>query len=276
MSEHIRRLVQLQEIAFEIKEIRDLAARAPERLAALDDAFCRKVEEIGAARLTHEALVAERHRLVRQREETLLRQQQAQQKLMQVSNQREYSAVLNEIDSTKSAIGAIDDKVTEIDLQLEELSGPAAEADERIAAARTEHDAEKARMEADAARSGDRLRELEQRRETLKVGIPRDFIARFDTIFHARGGVAVARIVGNACSACHVRLRPQIINLVRRGEELSFCESCRRILYFAETEGDGGGAPGPAAPGAAGDAAGESGSDAAGRQPGPGLTPAGA
>ncbi|MCU0224472.1 MAG: C4-type zinc ribbon domain-containing protein [Acidobacteria bacterium] len=267
MSEHIRRLVQLQEIAFEIKEIRDLGARTPERLAALDDAFRQKVEEIGSARLTHEALVAERQRLVRQREETLLRQQQAQQKLMQVSNQREYSAVLNEIDSTKSAIAVFDDKTAEIDLQLEELSGPAAEADERIATSRAEHDAEKARMEADAARSGERLAELEAQRELLKVGIPRDFIARFETIFNARGGVAVARIVSNACGACHVRLRPQIINLVRRGEDLSFCESCRRILYFADSEGEPGGrgAPAPDAP-----------ADAAGKQPGQGLTPAGA
>ena len=267
MSENIRRLVQLQEIAFEIKEIRDLGARTPERLAALDDAFRQKVEEIGAARLTHEALVAERQRLVRQREETQLRQQQAQQKLMQVSNTREYSAALNEIDSNKSALAGIEDKLVEIDLQLEELSGPAAEADERIAAAQAEHDAEKARMEQDAARSGERLAKLEAEREQLKVGIPRDFIARFDTIFNARGGVAVARIVSNACGACHVRLRPQIINLVKRGEELSYCESCRRILYFAETEGEAGhpAAPAPDAPG-----------DAAGKQPGQGLTPAGA
>ena len=112
-----------------------------------------------------------------------------------------------------------------------------------------------------------RLAELEAQRELLKVGIPRDFIARFDTIFNARGGVAVARIVSNACGACHVRLRPQIINLVRRGEDLSFCESCRRILYFADSEGEpgGAGAPAPGAP-----------ADAAGKQPGQGLTPAGA
>ncbi|MCU0254640.1 MAG: C4-type zinc ribbon domain-containing protein [Acidobacteria bacterium] len=268
MSDQIRGLVELQKIAFEIKEIRDLQARTPERLAALEDAFRQKVEEIGSARLTHEALTAERQRLVRQREETLQRQQQAQQKLMQVSNTREYSAALNEIDSNKSAVAAIDDKVAEIDLQLEELSGPAAEADERIAAARLEHDAEKGRMETEAASSSDRLRELEAQREQIKVGIPRDFVARFDTIFNARGGVAVARIVGNACGACHVRLRPQIINLVKRGEDLSFCESCRRILYIAETEGgEGGGADAPT-PGAA--------RDAAGKQPGQGLTPAGA
>jgi len=92
-------------------------------------------------------------------------------------------------------------------------------------------------------------------------------VSRFDTIFNARGGVAVARIIANACGACHVRLRPQIINLVKRGEDLSYCESCRRILYFAETEGETG-HPAASEPGAP--------SEAAGKQPGQGLTPAGA
>ena len=34
------------------------------------------------------------------------------------------------------------------------------------------------------------------------------------------------------CTACHVRLRPQMANDVRRGERLVQCESCTRILYI--------------------------------------------
>lgn len=236
MNENIRRLVQMQEIAFEMKEIRDREARAPERLSLLEESYRQKVEEIGSARLTHEALVAERQRLVHQREEMETRKQQAQQKLMQVSNPREYSAVLNEIDAAKGQIASTEEKLLEIDTQLEELAGPAAEADERIAAVRASHDAERQEMEAARSQDGIRLRELDSRREALKAVLPRDFLARFDTIFAARGGVAVARIEGNACGACHVRLRPQIITNVRRGDDLSYCESCRRILYIGDAE----------------------------------------
>ena len=39
-----------------------------------------------------------------------------------------------------------------------------------------------------------------------------------------------------ACGACHVQLRPQVINLCRRGEDLIACDSCRRILFIPERE----------------------------------------
>ena len=38
------------------------------------------------------------------------------------------------------------------------------------------------------------------------------------------------------CTVCHVRMRPQMFNEVRRGETLVQCESCLRILYFVPQE----------------------------------------
>jgi predicted nucleic acid-binding Zn-ribbon protein len=34
------------------------------------------------------------------------------------------------------------------------------------------------------------------------------------------------------CTQCHVRLRPQVFNDVRRNDGLIQCESCSRILYY--------------------------------------------
>jgi hypothetical protein len=39
---------------------------------------------------------------------------------------------------------------------------------------------------------------------------------------------------------CHVRLRPQVFNEVRRNEALIQCDSCLRILYFAPAAENGG------------------------------------
>ena len=44
------------------------------------------------------------------------------------------------------------------------------------------------------------------------------------------------------CTICHVRLRPQVFNNVRRNDSIIQCDSCQRILYFAQPEG----APAPA------------------------------
>jgi predicted nucleic acid-binding Zn-ribbon protein len=44
--------------------------------------------------------------------------------------------------------------------------------------------------------------------------------------------VAVAEARDGLCTICHVRLRPQVFNEVRKNESIIQCDSCRRILYF--------------------------------------------
>ena len=37
---------------------------------------------------------------------------------------------------------------------------------------------------------------------------------------------------GRLCSVCHVRLRPQVFQLVRQNDTIIQCDSCQRILYY--------------------------------------------
>jgi predicted nucleic acid-binding Zn-ribbon protein len=39
-------------------------------------------------------------------------------------------------------------------------------------------------------------------------------------------------MVGETCTACHVRLRPHVAQMVRRNDGIVPCDSCQRILYF--------------------------------------------
>ena len=38
------------------------------------------------------------------------------------------------------------------------------------------------------------------------------------------------------CSACNYRVRPQVVVEIRNGDTLVQCDSCKRILFFAEEE----------------------------------------
>ena len=54
----------------------------------------------------------------------------------------------------------------------------------------------------------------------------------FERIAHGRKGLAMAEAREGLCTVCHVRLRPQIFNEVRRNDGIIQCDSCTRILYF--------------------------------------------
>ena len=46
------------------------------------------------------------------------------------------------------------------------------------------------------------------------------------------GTTVVAEAVNGRCSACQIVLRPQFLQDLRKGEQLMFCESCGRFLYY--------------------------------------------
>ncbi len=57
-------------------------------------------------------------------------------------------------------------------------------------------------------------------------------MSTFERVAQRRNGIAVAEARDGICTICHVRLRPQVFNTVRRNEEIIQCDSCNRILYF--------------------------------------------
>ena len=44
--------------------------------------------------------------------------------------------------------------------------------------------------------------------------------------------MAVSEAVDNRCIQCHMTLRPQLLQELKRGEKLMYCESCGRMLYW--------------------------------------------
>ena len=63
----------------------------------------------------------------------------------------------------------------------------------------------------------------------------------FEAVARARKSPAVAEVRGGMCSVCHVRVRPQIDQDVRRRERIVQCENCQRILYHVPPAAAAGG-----------------------------------
>ena len=73
---------------------------------------------------------------------------------------------------------------------------------------------------------------LERHAADLVRRIDPQVLAIFDLVARRRNGVAVAEARDFVCTICHVRLRPQVFNNIRRNDSIIQCDSCQRILYF--------------------------------------------
>ncbi|HUO87027.1 MAG TPA: hypothetical protein VM617_06525 [Thermoanaerobaculia bacterium] len=167
-----------------------------------------------------------------------------QQQINQVSTQREYGALLQEIDTVKRLItegeerglDALDRADTATD-ELAEKRSAFADLDERYGAELAKWEAEKPAVAAQVA-------ELEAEAAELRAALPRHVLGQFERLASRYGGGALAPILkvdrsGRGptmwhCGACNYRVRPQAVVMVRNEGVLQACDSCQRILYLEE------------------------------------------
>ena len=144
----------------------------------------------------------------------------------------EYSGLQKQIAATKRKIGEIEDRILALMEKADELDGELAGRRKGFQERSADLETKKAGVRSDAAEQGRSREMLSKRRGEAVAKLPRAVAARYERIRGARHGLAVARVRDDRCSACSVRLRPQLFEEVRVGRSILACESCSRILFF--------------------------------------------
>ncbi len=114
------------------------------------------------------------------------------------------------------------------DARKEELKQ--AEAALKADAAENEREKEHARQQ--TAEDEKALAELNIQRKELRANISDDTLRHYDRVMKLRHSALSAVHDDQMCSVCRVILRPQVYQDVVKGEEMVYCDSCQRILYF--------------------------------------------
>jgi predicted nucleic acid-binding Zn-ribbon protein len=77
---------------------------------------------------------------------------------------------------------------------------------------------------------------LKERRDAMAVKANADTLQIYERLLRNKKDRVVVPIENRTCSGCHIVLTAQHENLVRKGENLVFCEHCSRIHYWQESE----------------------------------------
>ena len=232
MHADLERLIRLQRLDSDADLARRTVAGLPDRIRALDDRLTsaraavdqtkqRLVESQAARRAAEKDLAAVQGRLSKYRDQ-----------LMEVKTNREYQAMQKEIEVAERDVRAFEDRILERMLEADELQASVKEAERALAADQEAVAADRAHAEEEARRLEGDMAAKSSERDALVREIPPQIVATYDLLVQRRG-TAVAEARSERCTACHVRMRPQIFNEIRHGEAIFQCESCQRVLYFA-------------------------------------------
>ena len=232
MHQDLQLLIQLQELDTAADKARRLIADVPAQQAALESRIAAATATLNTVKERITTAQTERRAVEKDLAAIEARLSKFKGQLMEVKTNKEYQAMQKEMATAEQEIRAFEDRLLD---GMELAERQAAELKSAEAALKAEQAAvatEQAALDAKRSEAEQEISRLVEARAALTAKLSREVLDLFARIAHGRKGIAVAEARDGLCTVCHVRLRPQIYNDVRRNDGLYQCESCTRILYF--------------------------------------------
>jgi len=232
MNPDLERVIALQRLDSAAHDAQRRLAEAPERAKALDarletakehvaSAKARLTDNQNARRTVEKDVALHQGRLSKFREQA-----------MAVKTNQEYHAVQKEIGFAQAEIKVHEDKILERMLEADELTALVKRSEKELAEEQKAVEADRKAMMSEHGELQASLGRIAADRKGLVEALDPQVLAIFELISKRRNGVAVAEARDGICTICHVRLRPQVFNNVRRNDTIIQCDSCQRILFF--------------------------------------------
>jgi len=144
----------------------------------------------------------------------------------------QYRAFQHEIAYIEAEIRKAEDRILELMSESEKLEGNVKTAEASLKEEKQVVETEKTQARERTAADQAQLDQIREERKQAASKLPPATLRDYDRIRKKWSGVVIAEAVGNRCTACQIVLRPQYMQDLKRGEELMFCESCGRFLYY--------------------------------------------
>jgi len=232
MHADIERLIALQQIDSSIRDAEQKLGAEAARIKALDGRLAGAAAEVAAAKEG----IAQNATARRDIEKDVTLHQGRLSKFreqgMNVKTNQEYHAIQHEIAFAQNEIKGHEDRMLERMMELDDLNAGLKAAETELASTQKSVESEKASIVTEHDVLRDRVDALKAERAGVVSSLSGEALGIFERVSTRRNGIAMSEAKDGVCTLCHVRLRPQVFNTVRRNDAILQCDHCNRILYF--------------------------------------------
>ncbi len=154
-------------------------------------------------------------------------------RLYEVKTNKEYSAVLLEIEQIKQEKAQLEDQLLGLMEAQERLAGEIRTAEANFTLRERDLVQKEAGLKAQLREVEVTLAGVRSEREALARELPPPLAAQYQRLLtRYRGTAVVVPARGEICAGCHLSLTPQCFQEVRQNLQIIPCERCGRILYW--------------------------------------------
>jgi len=232
MRQKLESLLKFQDAEIEIERLSAVMGGVPEKLAALDDKQ-RSLEE--AYKNETEAMTAlkKKYRGMEADVQTnMTRVSKSQEKLTAVKTNKEYQALLKEIDDIKEKNSAIEDEMINCLEQMEVAEKELEERGDTLKLLKLQITADRDTIQREAETDRRRLEDIQITRRQLAEEVDAALMSDYERVKKIVKIRAVVPVLRAVCQGCHMNIPPQMFNELQRGDQLKFCPHCGRIIFW--------------------------------------------
>ena len=233
MDAQLKTLIDLQGVDSRIAVLETEAALLPREIAAVHAAIQALKEEVGAGKIRLDAAKKGQRAREKDLEVVQAKRSKTEGRLYEVKTNREYSAVLAEIEDIKQEKGRVEEEILVLMESQERLAADIKDAESRFKVRLAQGKQEEVAFQEKLRVVETDLALARAERAELARQLPPAVLADYDKLLRARGGLALAQVVKPSfCGGCRMTITPQRLQDLRAQSALLPCESCGRYLYW--------------------------------------------
>jgi predicted nucleic acid-binding Zn-ribbon protein len=236
MNSDLELLLKLQVIDYDIGELERSKEYLPDMMGNLK-------HEISDAQGKLEAVTSELEEAkVRQKNFELevsskeAELQKFQQQMMSIKTNKEYDALVAQIDAVKESISSSETELLELIDRIAELEKLVVEYREKVAQVEDNNNKQLQILQEKIATIGDTMSGKLSDRTEVSSAIPKPTLSVYERVRKGKGGTVVVSVKRRACGACYKALTPKKVQEIKKGDRVHTCDNCGRILFWGNEE----------------------------------------
>jgi len=227
-------LIDLQALDSRLVDLAGELAKVPAQIAAIQASVAEAAKAVETLRAKLDVTKKEIRSKEKDLEVSAAKRAKAEARLYEVKTNKEYSAVLVEIEEIKQEKARIEEEILALMERQERLAVEVREAEGRLASRQAQASGEEAEARQRLAALETNLALIQADRDVLARQVPSDLLTSYERLLRHHAHLAVAPVLpGGVCGGCRVSLTLQAFQELKQQSSLRTCENCGRYLYWA-------------------------------------------
>ena len=225
-------LIKLQDIDTKLKDIDDLLGDLPAKVEDLNS----QEEDMKNNLLNNKNRLKELEVDMHKKEVDIAsitdKVTKLKDQLFLVTNNKQYDALISEIDHLKSQKTDYENVLLEYLEEKEEITGSIEKMGNDLESLSESLVIRREKLQTVIEESAEEKLLLKKQRKKNTQDIDQNILSIYDRVIEARDGLAVVKLEGYACGGCGAHIPPQIVSEVRAKLSIHTCGVCGRFLHY--------------------------------------------